>query len=112
MSNDPFNFTPEGFDWFVEYICTPPPPVESHEEARQALAEHFGTAAARQVAFLVACDLLEEDSKLALLGRLKELVFVAQQRQLPQGRHIVAAQDELLSLYSWLLGVIGQQEGN
>ena len=110
MSNDPFNFTPEGFDWFVEYICKPPPPVMGHDGTLKALAERFGTAAARQVVFLVACDLLDKSGRLALLGRLKDLVFVARQRQLPPGPHIEAAQDELLALYSWLLGMLGQED--
>ena len=96
MSNDSFDF--ERFlDAAVTAISKPPP----HDD--EALAKCFGESNARTFAFVAACHFLDQDSKAALVGIFRELIFITRHRELPTGHHVEAAQGEFLSLYTSLL---------
>ena len=98
MSNE--RFDPERFlDGAVEAISRPIP-----DETREVLAEHFGRANARDFVLMIAYSLMDRARRETLIGALQQLVFLTREREVSSGRHVEAAQNEFLSLYTAFSG--------
>ncbi len=100
MSNDPFDL-----ERFLDTAITAisKPMITGDNEA---LAKCFGASNACTFAFVAACHFLDQDAKATLVGLFRELVFITRHRELPSGRHVEAAQEEFLSLYTSLLDMM------